>query len=133
LAAALKTAKRINKGAPVIVSKLDRLSRDVAFIVGLMAQKVPFIVAALGADIDPFMLHIHAAVAQQERRIIATRTREGLAVVKSKGKLLGNRTNLSDAQRMGADAPTESRQSNSLRRSYRSSMACAAGLTAKPP
>jgi hypothetical protein len=38
------------------VAKLDRLSRDVAFIAGLMAQKVPFTVTALGKDGDPFML-----------------------------------------------------------------------------
>jgi DNA invertase Pin-like site-specific DNA recombinase len=46
---------------PVIVAKLDRLSRDVAFISGLMALRVPFIVTELGADADPFMLHIYAA------------------------------------------------------------------------
>ena len=39
-----------------LVMVLDRLSRDVAFIAGLMAQRVPFIVAELGADADPFML-----------------------------------------------------------------------------
>jgi hypothetical protein len=41
-----------------VVSKLDRLGRDVHFISGLMAQRVPFIVTELGADTDPFMLHI---------------------------------------------------------------------------
>ena len=45
----------------MLVSKLDRLSRDVAFISGLMAQRVSFIVADLGADADPFMLHLYAA------------------------------------------------------------------------
>ena len=45
---------------PVVVAKLDRLSRDVAFIAGLMVQRVPFIVAELGADADPFMLHLYA-------------------------------------------------------------------------
>src|ERR1700758_758128 len=44
--------------ASVVVAKLDRLSRDVAFVAGLMAHKVPFIVSELGAD--PFMLHIYA-------------------------------------------------------------------------
>ena len=44
--------------AAVVVAKLDRLSRDVAFISGLMAHRVPFVVAELGADADPFMLHI---------------------------------------------------------------------------
>jgi DNA invertase Pin-like site-specific DNA recombinase len=56
LAAALKAARKIK--APVIVAKLDRLSRDVHFISGLMAERVPFIVAELGADTDPFMLPI---------------------------------------------------------------------------
>src|SRR5215469_1502435 len=46
-------AARKSKAA-VCVAKLDRLSRDVAFISGLMAQKVPFIVAELGTDADPF-------------------------------------------------------------------------------
>src|ERR1700733_12228776 len=54
LAAALADAKR--QHCPVIVAKLDRLSRDVAFVSGLMAQRVPFIVAELGADADPFLL-----------------------------------------------------------------------------
>src|ERR1043165_6720737 len=61
LAAAL-AAGRTGK-CPVIVAKLDRLSRDVAFIAGLMAQRVPFIVAELGVDADPFMLHLYAALA----------------------------------------------------------------------
>ena len=42
----------------VVVAKLDRLSRDVAFIAGLMAQKVAFIVAELGPDFDPIIHHI---------------------------------------------------------------------------
>ena len=70
--------RRIGTGrsakCPVIVSKLDRLSRDVAFIAGLMAQRVPFIVAELGADADPFMLHLYAALAEKERRLISERT-----------------------------------------------------------
>jgi DNA invertase Pin-like site-specific DNA recombinase len=56
LAEVLAKAKRAR--APVVVAKLCRLSRDVAFISGLMAQRVPFIVTELGADADPFMLHI---------------------------------------------------------------------------
>ena len=54
LAAAIKAAKKA--GGPVIVSKLDRLSRDVHFISGLMAHRVPFIVTELGSDVDPFVL-----------------------------------------------------------------------------
>jgi DNA invertase Pin-like site-specific DNA recombinase len=55
----------------VAVAKLDRLSRDVAFIANLMAQRVPFIVTALGRNVDPFTLHIYAALAEQERRMIS--------------------------------------------------------------
>jgi DNA invertase Pin-like site-specific DNA recombinase len=65
LAAALAAARAAK--CPVIVSKLDRLSRDVAFISGLMVQRVPFIVAELGPDADPFMLHLYAALAEKER------------------------------------------------------------------
>src|SRR5258708_658053 len=63
----------------VLVAELDRLSRDVAFIAGLMAQRVPFIVAELGTDADPFMLHLHAALAEKERRHISERTKSALA------------------------------------------------------
>jgi len=60
------------------VAKLDRLSRDVAFVSGLMAQRVPFVVAELGRDADPFMLHLYAALAEKERRPISERTRAAL-------------------------------------------------------
>jgi DNA invertase Pin-like site-specific DNA recombinase len=90
--------------APVVVAKLCRLSRDVAFVSGLMAHRVPFIVAELGADADPFMLHIYAALAEKERGLIADRTRAALAAKKAQGAALGNRTNLSEAQAKGAIA-----------------------------
>jgi DNA invertase Pin-like site-specific DNA recombinase len=73
LAAALKEAR--GRKCAVVVAKLDRLSRDVHFISGLMAHKVPFIVAELGADVDPFMLHIYAALAEKERALISERTK----------------------------------------------------------
>src|SRR5205809_334207 len=57
----------------VVVSKLDRLSRDVAFVSGLIAQRVPFIVAELGRDADPFMLHLYDALAEKERRLLGSR------------------------------------------------------------
>ena len=68
LASALATAKRAR--CSIVVAKLDRLSRDVAFIAGLMASRVPFIAAELGCDADPFMLHLYAALAEKERRMI---------------------------------------------------------------
>jgi DNA invertase Pin-like site-specific DNA recombinase len=90
LAEALKLAKRHK--APIIVAKLDRLSRDVHFISGLMAHKTPFIVAELGADADPFMLHLYAALAEKERRLISQRTRDALAAKKAQGVKLGGLT-----------------------------------------
>jgi DNA invertase Pin-like site-specific DNA recombinase len=87
LAAALKAAKQYK--APIIVAKLDRLSRDVHFISGLMSHKTPFIVAELGADADPFMLHPYAAIAEKERRVISQRTKDALAAKKAQGVKLG--------------------------------------------
>src|SRR3954452_16403181 len=99
LAAALAAARAAK--CPVVVSKLDRLSRDVAFISGLMAQRVPFIVAELGADADPFMLHLYAALAEKERRLIAEPTRTALAAKKAQGVTLGNPRNLGEAGTLG--------------------------------
>ena len=88
LAAALRKAKQIK--APIVVSKLDRLSRDVHFISGLMTKRVPFIVAALGKNVDPFMLHVYAALAEKERALISERTRVALEQAKKRGVVLGN-------------------------------------------
>jgi len=83
------------------VSKLDRLSRDVAFVAGLMAQRVPFIVAELGRDADPFMLHLYAALAEKERRLISERTKAALAAKKANGAKLGNPKNTAEAALKG--------------------------------
>ena len=77
------------KGGPVIVAKLCRLGRDVHFISGLMAKRVPFIVAELGPNVDPFMLHIYASLAEKERSLISQRTKEALAAAKRRGVKLG--------------------------------------------
>lgn len=73
----------------VAVAKLDRLSRDVHFISGLMTHRVPFVVADLGADVDPFILHLFAALAEKERAMISTRTKAALAAAKARGVVLG--------------------------------------------
>lgn len=90
LAAALAEARRHGKTCPVIVSKLDRLSRDVAFVSTLMVEKVPFISVELGADAEPFMLHLFAALAEKERAVISQRTKASLAAAKARGQILGN-------------------------------------------
>ena len=73
LAAALAAARSAK--CAVLVSKLDRLSRDVAFVSGLMVERVRFIVADLGRQADSFMLHLYAALAEKERRLISERTK----------------------------------------------------------
>ena len=83
----LRRAKKLM--APIVVAKLDRLSRDVAFIAILMAKKVDFVTADDPTK-SPFMLHIKAAVAEEERRLISQRTREALAAAKERGVQLGN-------------------------------------------
>jgi len=102
LAAALASAKASKCSA--VVAKLDRLSRDVAFVAGLMAQRVPFMVAELGRDADPFMLHLYAALAEKERRLIAERTKAALVAKKAAGARLGNPHNLDHAGNTGRAA-----------------------------
>ena len=99
LAAALAAA-RLAK-CTVVVAKLHRLSRGVAFVAGLIAQRVPFTVAELGADADPFMLHLYAALAEKERRLISERTRLALRAKKATGARLGNPRNLNEAGALG--------------------------------
>jgi DNA invertase Pin-like site-specific DNA recombinase len=89
LAAALRAARKLR--APVVVAKLDRLSRDVHFISGLMAERVEFIVADLGRQADPFILHLYAALAEKERALISERTRAALRSAKRRGQKLGMR------------------------------------------
>jgi DNA invertase Pin-like site-specific DNA recombinase len=104
LAAALKQAKKL--GGTVIVSKLDRLSRDVHFISGLMSHKVPFLVTSLGKDADPFMLHLYAALSQKERALISERTKAALTAAKARGVVLGNLKNLDEARAKGLATKT---------------------------
>lgn len=80
LAAALQEARR--QRCSIAVAKLDRLSRDVHFISGLMVHRVPFLVADLGPDVDPFILHLFAAPAQKERALISKRITEALAAAR---------------------------------------------------
>src|SRR3954465_12903841 len=102
LAAALSAARGAK--CSVLVSKLDRLSRDVAFVSGLMAQRVPFIVAELGRDADPFMLHLYAALAEKERRLISERTKAALSAKRASGHQLGNPRNIGSAGALGRTA-----------------------------
>jgi DNA invertase Pin-like site-specific DNA recombinase len=112
LAAALKDARR--QRCPVAVAKLDRLSRDVHFISGLMAHRVPFLVAELGPDVDPFILHLFAALAEKERALIATRTKAALAAAKARGVQLGG-PKLEEARKAAVERNVANADQHTLR------------------
>ncbi len=105
LAKALADARKLK--APLLIAKLDRLSRDVAFVSGLMAQKVRFIACDLGPDVDSFALHIFSAFSERERTLISERTKAALAARKARGLNLGNLGSLTLAQKSGRE--TQSR------------------------
>jgi DNA invertase Pin-like site-specific DNA recombinase len=104
LAAALADARK--RRCPIAVAKLDRLSRDVHFISGLMAHRVPFLVAELGPDVDPFILHLFAALAEKERFLIASRTKSALAAAKARGVTLGG-PKIREAQKIAVERAME--------------------------
>jgi DNA invertase Pin-like site-specific DNA recombinase len=87
LKAAMAAAKAVD--GPVIVAKLDRLSRDVEYISGLMNRRVEFIVTELGRQAEAFVLHLFAALAAKERDLISKRTKQALQQAKGRGQLLG--------------------------------------------
>lgn len=86
--------------ARLIVAKLDRLSRDVEVIAGLM-NRVDFGCADM-PDADRFQLHVYAALAEQERKAIGQRTRAALAAAKRRGVKLGNPNGTGDAAKAAA-------------------------------
>lgn len=87
LNAALKRAKVT--GARLVIAKLDRLSRNVAFLAALQESGAKFTAADM-PEADEFTVHILAAVAQRERKLISERTKAALAATKARGMKLGN-------------------------------------------
>lgn len=83
---ALAFAKK--HAAKLLIAKLDRFSRKVSFIAGVMEQGIGLVVAEMPHATD-FQLHIFAALAQEERRLISERTRNALAEAKKRGVVLG--------------------------------------------
>lgn len=86
LVAAIRHADLI--GGRLLVGKLDRLSRDLHFILSLQKSKVEFAVCDL-PGCDSFTINIYGALAQRERELIASRTKAGLAAAKARGVKLG--------------------------------------------
>ena len=87
LAKALAACKR--QKAKLVIAKLDRLSRNLAFIATLMDSGVEFI-AVDNPHANKLTVHILAAVAQHEREVIAQRTKDALQAAKARGVVLGN-------------------------------------------
>ena len=87
LAAALDLCKR--SGATLVVSKLDRLSRNAVFLLQLQQSNVEFICCDC-PNVDRFTVGILALVAQRERELISERTRTALLAAKARGQRLGN-------------------------------------------
>ncbi len=105
LAKALAHAKR--ERATLIIAKLDRLSRNVHFISGLLESKVEFI-AVDNPGANRLTVHVLAAVAEAEAEAISKRTREALAAARARGVVLGMPGNLDDqARRQGAQVQRE--------------------------
>src|SRR5215475_2595587 len=92
--------------ARLVIAKLDRLSRNLAFIAALMDSGVEF-VAVDNPHANKLTVHILAAVAQHEREIISARTSAALKAAKARGKRLGN-PKLSEARRLAVAARKES-------------------------
>ncbi|KIN72642.1 recombinase family protein [Sulfitobacter guttiformis] len=86
LKAAIDACKR--QKATLIIAKLDRLARNVHFISGLIETGVPFRAADM-PNADKFMLHVYAAMAEEEGRRISERTKHALQAAKRRGVRLG--------------------------------------------
>lgn len=76
-------------GSTLVVAKLDRLSRNVAFLAALQDSGARFLAADM-PEANELTVHIMAAVAQAERKAISRRTKEALAAAKARGVKLGN-------------------------------------------
>jgi DNA invertase Pin-like site-specific DNA recombinase len=99
---AIQLARREN--AKIVIARLDRFSRRVSFIASILEQGIGLVCAEMPNASD-FQLHIFAALAQEERRLISERTKAALAEAKRRGKILGaNGRNLAAKNRKAADA-----------------------------
>jgi DNA invertase Pin-like site-specific DNA recombinase len=102
--------------ATLIIAKLDRLARNVAFIANLMESQVDF-VAVDFPQANRLTVHILAAVAEHEAQMISERTRSALKAAKRRGKVLGgDRGNLPAVCRRGAKASVLARQETARKR-----------------
>ncbi len=104
-------------GATLVVAKLDRLSRNVAFVSALMESGVEFVAVDFPMA-NKLTVHILAAVAEHEAAMISARTKSALAAAKARGVRLGTRNpeNIRNVQQIGALASAEARIENANKR-----------------
>lgn len=102
MSAALAMAKKMN--AKVVVTRTDRASRNLQIIDKLLHQQKIVVAIDLGSDPDEFIGTVFAGLAVKERKMIGIRTKAGLAAAKARGVVLGNRTNLAEAQALGRES-----------------------------
>jgi DNA invertase Pin-like site-specific DNA recombinase len=108
-------------GATLLIAKLDRLSRDAHFLIGLQKAGVAFLACDM-PDANALTVGIMALVAQQEREAISRRTREALAAAKARGVKLGCPNGAKHLRKYGGAAGVKAIKANADKR--------AAGLAA---
>lgn len=91
--------------ATLVCSKLDRLSRKASFIMNLMDTNLKFVIAELGENITPLMLHIYCVISEAERAAIGARTKAALAAKKRREPEWkpGHDKDMTDARERGRD------------------------------
>ncbi|MFW0737463.1 recombinase family protein [Flavobacterium sp. T12S277] len=93
---AIQLAK--NENAVLVIAKLDRLARNVSFVSSLMDAGIEFLAVDMPSA-NNFTIHIFSALAEQEAKLISSRTKLALAELKKGGSVLGNPKNLNDEAR----------------------------------
>ena len=105
-------------GATLIIAKLDRLSRDAHFLLGLQKEGVKFVCADM-PEANETMVGFMAVMAEHEGRMISRRTKEALAVAKARGVKLGNPNGARCLQGLGNDAAVVKVKANAAERAER--------------
>lgn len=115
---AIELAK--NEEAILVIAKLDRLSRNVNFVSSLMDAGIEFVAVDMPSA-NNFTIHIFSALAEQEAKLISSRTKLALAELKKKGVKLGNPNNLtSEARAKGIERIKDNAMNNDSNRQAQS-------------